>query len=170
MKTTNFFILMDMETAFRRWRESGKRCTFGIYIQTLRSLGYRLITALVLVCAMGGVAMAGNMPKERVVNAIIGEAEGEPYQGKLAVACSIRNRGTLKGVYGEKSPRVKQHRYSPKVFVDAVRAYEESANPDNCSFIDGAQYWEGTKFPVPYWAKDMKITAVIGHQRFYKSR
>ena len=108
--------------------------------------------------------------KIRVVNAIIGEAEGEPYRGKLAVACAIRNRGSLQGVYGEKSRRVKERLYSSRVFVDAVRAYEESADPEACRFIGGADHWEGTAFKTPAWAKDMQVTVTIGRQRFYKTK
>jgi hypothetical protein len=114
------------------------------------------------------VASADEIPKTKFVDAIIGEAEGEPYQGKLAVACAIRNRGTLQGVYGVNAPRVRQHKYSTKVFVDSVRAYEESAHPESCEFIDGASFWEGTSFKTPYWAKNMVVTATIGRQRFYR--
>lgn len=124
--------------------------------------------AFLILLLMCSVAWAGELPKWRVVYAIIGEAEGEPYKGKLAVACAIQNRGTLKGVYGEKAPRVKQRKYSSKVLVSAIQAYEESLHPENCTFIDGADHWEGTAFPEPYWAKSMEVTAVIGNQRFYR--
>lgn len=40
------------------------------------------------------------------VRAIIGEASGEGYKGMLAVASAIRNRGTLKGVYGVNAKHV----------------------------------------------------------------
>lgn len=120
---------------------------------------------IVVLLGFMGTAHASNLPKHRVVDAIIGEAEGEGYQGMLAVACAIRNRGTLKGVYGENAPRVRNHRYSSKTFVLAVKAYEESAKRD---ITGGADHWEGTKFKTPYWAKGMKVTCVIGNQRFYK--
>jgi len=110
------------------------------------------------------------IPKTRAVNAIIGEAEGEGYAGMLAVACAIRNRGTLKGVYGEKAVRVLKRKYSASVFVHAVKAWEESANPDNCTQIDGATHWEGTAFKTPYWASSMILTATIGNQRFYMEK
>ena len=116
--------------------------------------------------------------KIRVVNAIIGEAEGEPYKGKLAIACAIQNRvqtlgsfdKAMRGVYGERSPRVKNRLYSSKVFVDAVRAFEESLDVGSCDFIDGADHWEGTAFPTPRWSSNMIQTITIGHQRFFKSK
>lgn len=127
------------------------------------------IVMFILIFVIGGSsAWAEDIQKPRAINAIIGEAEGEPYKGKLAVACAIRNRGTLKGVYGETSSRVVQHKYSTKVFVDSVRAWEESFHPENCRFIDGADHWEGTSFKTPSWAKNMVITATIGNQKFYK--
>ena len=125
------------------------------------------------------VAMASDdLVKIRMVNAIIGEAEGEPYRGKLAVACAIINRTQLfgdfdkamRGVYGEKSNRVINRLYSSKTFVNAVRAYEESLDVGTCAFIDGATHWEGTAFETPYWATGMTITATIGNQRFYVAK
>lgn len=113
---------------------------------------------------------AAPVEKTRFVNAIIGEAEGEGYRGMLAVACAIRNRGTLRGVYGEHAPRVRKHKYSPKVFVQAVRAYKESAHAEACAFIDGADHWEGTSFKAPEWSRGMIVTAIIENQRFYKNK
>lgn len=142
-------------------------------MKTLRKLLWFVllwIASLLITVLMLSAASAEEIRKDKFVDAIIGEAEGEPYRGKLAVACAIRNRGNLQGVYGVNAPRVSQHKYSPKVFVDAVRAYEESAHPDMCEFIDGASFWEGTAFKRPYWAKNMIVTATIGRQRFYKNR
>lgn len=127
-----------------------------------------LASILVLLCGILPALAGSIIPKVRAVNAIIGEAEGESYRGKLAVACAIRNRGTLNGVYGEYSKRVKEHLYGAKVFVDTVRAWEESADLINCQFIDGADHWEGTAFPIPKWAVEKKVTAIVGNQRFYR--
>ena len=125
---------------------------------------------LIILLMWGGRAWAGEITKERAVDAIIGEAEGEGYRGMLAVACAIRNRGTLQGVYGEHSRRVKEHLYGARVFVNAVRAWEESSSSDRCGFIGGATHWEGIAFKTPYWARDMILTATIGNQRFYRKR
>ena len=40
------------------------------------------------------------IPDAQAVRAIVGEAAGESFEGKLAIACAIRNRGNLHGVYG----------------------------------------------------------------------
>ncbi len=135
-----------------------------------------ILLTLLLVC---DVCFANDdIIKIRTVNAIIGEAEGETYKGKLGVACAIINRvGThgsfdkaMSGVYGEKSKRVTEHKYSNNVFVDAVRAYEESLEVGSCDFIDGADHWEGVSFNKPSWSKDMIMTARVGKQIFYKAK
>lgn len=103
------------------------------------------------------------------VESIIGEAEGEEYVGKLAVACAIRNRGTLDGVYGWRAPRVRLHAYSSRVFVQAVRAYEESAQPVNCQFIDGATHWQSKadRKKAGKWLRAYEVVAKIGGHWFY---
>jgi hypothetical protein len=117
-----------------------------------------------------GCAQAEGISKSKFVDAIIGEAEGEPYIGKLAVACAIRNRGTLNGVYGVNAPRVKARKYSSAIFVQAVKAYEESAKPEACEFIDGADHWEGSAFNKPTWAYNMRETFRTKGQVFYVKR
>lgn len=122
---------------------------------------------ILLVIFLPAHAHADDLPKVRVVNAIIGEAENG---GMLAVACAIQNRGTLIGVYGEHSKRVKQHLYSPKVFVDAVRAYEESLHPLNCTFIDGAQHWQSRSDldKHPSWVTVCDFKGKFGGNYFFK--
>ena len=70
IKTKNFYILLDSERAFRMWRISGKRCTFGTYCLLLQSLGYRLLLAWCIVGAVTGVAWA-----EKVDTAVIAKME-----------------------------------------------------------------------------------------------
>lgn len=105
----------------------------------------------------------------QLVKAVLGEAEGEPQEGKEAVACAIHNRGTLRGVYGLRNPRVLKHLYSRASFDNAVVAVYMAQDQEYCeALIKGAQFWEGTDFPTPYWAKSMKLTAVIGKQKFFR--
>ena len=136
------------------------------------------LIALLIIFWPGKARASGSddIVKMRIVYSVIGEAEGETFLGKKAVACAILNRVSkygsldkaLKGVYGEHSPRVRNRMYSSKVLVDAVRAYEESLEVGSCDFIDGAYAWEGTAFKTPYWVKNMTLVATIGRQNFYK--
>ena len=58
----------------------------------------RVISIVVCVMLISSCALAETIPTNDAVRAIIGEAGNQGYLGMLAVACGIRNRGTLKGV------------------------------------------------------------------------
>ena len=73
-------------------------------------------------------AAAGLIPDSCATNAIVGEAAGAPYAVKLAVAAALRNRGTLRGVYGFKSKVTRNS--APAVWSEARRAWRESARTD----------------------------------------
>jgi spore germination cell wall hydrolase CwlJ-like protein len=120
---------------------------------------------LLLALVLGLGTMGSVYATDKEVLCIIGEAEGEGYIGMLAVGEAIRNRGTLKGVYGCKAPRVVGRKYSNATLKIATKAWLDSKNTNT---VKGATHWEGTAFKVPYWAKSMKVTATIGRQRFYK--
>ena len=101
--------------------------------------------------------------KSKAIRAIIGEASGEGYKGMLAVACAIRNRGHLRGVYGLKAKHVDKE---PQWVWDlATKAWTESRAKD---ITNGATHWESDTFKKPYWAKSMTKTVKIGHHQFYK--
>lgn len=105
---------------------------------------------------------------DRAINAIIGEAENQGYMGQLYVACAIRNRGTLKGVYGENAPRVLGKKYSDVIYLQAETAWKLSATSDSCQDIKGATHWENIKaFGTPYWAKKMHKTFQYLDHVFY---
>lgn len=102
---------------------------------------------------------------DRAVSAILGEARGEGYAGMYAVACAIRNRGHLRGVYGA---GYDYHRERPEVWQKALNAWENSATgPD---VTHGAADWESVDFKRPYWAKNMVQTVRIGKHIFYREK
>ena len=120
-----------------------------------------LITLCLLLLALRLQASA--IPDSLAVRSIVGEAAGESYAAKVGIAAAIRNRGSLKGVYGLKSPMVdKQPAW---VWRDARRAWSESATNDP---TDGASFWESTDFKTPKWAAKMHKTVQIGKTIFYK--
>lgn len=134
-----------------------------------------ILTAITIIILPINTAMAKkHVPKLTAKNAIlsiIGEAENQQKysMGMLAIACAIRNRGTLSGVYGLNAPRVKEHKYSQKTYNNAKLAWDKSAIPSACAFINGADGWENvTAFGVPYWVKYSTHTITIGDHRFYK--
>jgi len=129
-------------------------------------VAFTIIAAIILILVGMTIVKAEEIPDEEAVLCIIGEAEGEGEIGMEAVAEAIRNRGSLKGVYGCSAPRVRKHLYSDRILLQAKRAWKKSAGDGDITF--GARFWEGTAFKTPYWAKDMVVTATIGRQRFYK--
>lgn len=99
---------------------------------------YRFCLAQCCVFVFALTAFAYEIPKEKAIDCIIGEAEGELFDGMRAVSLALRNRGTTSGVYGCTSDRVKNHLYSSKTFVQAVKAWEETRGI-NCTRADETQ-------------------------------
>lgn len=131
----------------------------------------KTIPIILAFCILSSPTYAEQIDDSRAVNAIIGEAENQGAQGMLAVACAIRNRGTLKGVYGEKNKRVINKRYTEKIYYIAKSAWVVSENPDRCTFLDGADHWENVgTFGEPTWANKMKETYRWKDHVFYAKK
>ncbi len=126
-----------------------------IKIAILASLFWALMICLV----------HAEIDSSKAVRAIIGEASNQGYKGMLAIACGIRNRGHLKGVYGLNAKHIdKEPRW---IFELAERAWKESKYKD---ITFGATHWESDLFKEPYWAKYMVKTVKIGNHQFYKNK
>ena len=112
------------------------------------------ITLFILTCILTSIfpqsCNAEQIDNNLAVRAIIGEASNQGYQGMLVVACGIRNRGTLKGVYGVKAKHVDKQ---PKwVWELAKKAWKERKN----NRIHRGTHWENIKaFGTPYWVSSM---------------
>ena len=117
----------------------------------------------------GQIHVYAQITPNKAILAIIGEAESEGPRGMLAVACAIRNRGTLKGVYGLHAYRVIHHLYSSKTLRMARSAWRASAFEDVTS---GATGWGNKadldKFCSTKWWTRCQVTCIVGHQWFYK--
>lgn len=129
---------------------------------------YLILTALFLLSGCDSPAMA-SVPADKAILAIIGEAESQHYEGMLAVAGAIRNRGSLRGVYGLKSPRVRKHLYSQKTYDMAETAWIESESVDTSNHATG---WGNeddiNKFCTTTWWSHCVITAHVGDHWFYR--
>lgn len=95
------------------------------------------------------------------VQCIMGEARGESYRGKIAVAEALRNRGTIKGVYGCRA----KFKEPDWVWKQAKKAWRASRKTN---LVKGASNWESSDFKTPYWAKGAKITTKVGKHIFYR--
>jgi hypothetical protein len=143
-----------------------------------------MILAGLFILFFTSCAHAQEIPEDQAVKAIIGEAENQGYDGMLAVSCALRNRGTLRGVFGVNAPRVKKGLYTRGTYLKAKEAWNESkldeANMtldkygtpiliDKCSFMKGANSWENLNaFGKPYWADTCKQTVIVKDHVFFK--
>ena len=118
----------------------------------------------ILLIALPVNATAAEIDSRLAVRAIVGEAANQGERGMLAVAGAIRNRGTLRGVYGVKNPIA--DRQPAWVWARAEKAWRESATND---VTHGATHWENCRaFGTPAWARSMTVTATIKDHTFFK--
>lgn len=107
---------------------------------------------------------------QEAVHAVLGEArQGESYPAMYAVACAIRNRGTLQGVCGAEAP---MEPIEAKTSDLAVKAwYTSEAGPDTTK---GAQYWLSDwdlthcRPELIAWRLKMTETLYIGQTHYYR--
>ncbi len=115
-------------------------------------------------------AHADSIPADKAIKALIGEGENQGVDGMNALAHTLRNRGTLKGVYGINSPRVNNHLYSAKTYQLAKRSWEESAY--SFDITKGATGWGNASdikiFEATRWFGRCQITVHIKDHWFYK--
>ncbi len=100
------------------------------------------------------------------VKCIMGEARGESYKGKLAIASALRNRGTTKGVYGCDA-KFKEPEW---VWEQSEKAWLESKKID---IVFGADHWGSTRVDKKWIArmdKTMIKTVKVGNHVFYKTK
>lgn len=121
-----------------------------------------VISMIFLLLILQSCAYAEEMNDSKIVACGLGEARSEGLEGLTAVFEAIRNRGTLNGVYGCNA----KFNEPQWVWDMGWKAWMES---ENSNLVDGATHWESTDFKVPYWAKNMIVTAHIGKHIFYKS-
>lgn len=86
-----------------------------------------LVTGLLtLGCVQNG--LAGKIDTEQAVRAIVGEGASQSFKAQTAIACVIRNRGSLQGVYGANNKSVAKA--SMKTLAIARQAWQQSATND----------------------------------------
>ena len=135
----------------------------------------KILGAILIMTFATPAAFAKEVPTEHAIRAIIGEAENQGYAGMLAVACAIRNRKNLHGVFGleqisensgifiritKRGPR----RIRPAVVADAKKAWDESAT----NRVHSGSHWENVRaFGMPTWARHMKQVYEVGDHVFF---
>lgn len=153
----------------RLMRANGEFNTTSPYRIPFKHVIMATVSIIILILSIG-IAQAATVPynDRNAILSIIGEGENQGYTGMLALAGAIRNRGTLKGVYGIKAPRVVKRLYSKATYVMAEKAWMESLRVD---ITKGADHWENIKaFGKPYWAASMKETYRYKDHVFYMAK
>lgn len=118
---------------------------------------------LILLVAGCTLKVAGSEPStfnfkpSTCIKAIVGEAAGDGYNVQLGVACALRNRGTLRGVYGVNA----RHNATEPAWVwkAAARAWDESARRD---VTKGANHFGNADDVRKGTFKGMTLTVVLG--------
>ena len=143
-------------------------------------LNLRYIRIPLLILCMGlfnkiAYADLPGIPEDQAIRAILGEAEGESYAGKVALAYALKNRGKLNGVYGHKAVILRsgafwrgQRPISRKATEEARNAWQKANSFPKLDPTKGASFWENTQaFGTPYWARSMTKTLTLGNHSFY---
>lgn len=153
-----------MRSIIKQMRDADRKRHVDVFeVLTDWSIIAVIVTGLMLIVGIASVS-ADQIDDKMAIRCIIGEASGEGILGMTAVAEAIRNRGTLKGVYGCRAKHV--DREPNYVWVMAADAWEKSKSTN---LTDGADHWESIDFKTPYWARRMTMTAMINKHVFYRS-
>lgn len=129
----------------------------------MRDTLVKLIFIILMLITLVANARSAEIDDKRAVRAIIGEAGNQGYQGMLAVAVGIRNRGTLTGVYGVNASHVDSE--PVWVWKQAAKAWEESKH----NKIHSGDHWENINaFGKPAWADSMTAVYQYKDHVFYR--
>jgi hypothetical protein len=112
------------------------------------------------------------VPEALAIRAIAGEGEGESYEGMVALAEAIRNRGNLKGVYGLNAKRVKNGKVSKETYAKIKKAWKES---ETSNLLEGGMEWGNDddvkiRYKNPKFDKEFEKVTKIGGHTFFKKR
>ena len=125
-----------------------------------------------------------------LASVIYGEARGEPYLGKVAVGCVVRNRVLQPSWWGDSYhrvilareqfsclnedqknkaiPRILKHK-DAKSWKDCQEVAYDIISGATKDITAGADHYFADHVPKPAWSERMLKTMVIGHHEFYNS-
>ena len=112
------------------------------------------------------------------------EGRGEPYTGKVAIGCSIRNRVNKPSWWGTGYDGIilKPYQYSSfntndansvkfptpgLVWDECMKAADEVYNNNLADVTSGATHYYLKTTPEPAWVKGAEFKVEIGSHRFY---
>ncbi len=149
-------------------------CNGASLLLRLTAVAVALTTWTPTSTASASIGSSPALNTQNAINAIIGEAEAEPMEGKIAIAEVIRNKGNLRGVYGINSPRVRLA--SRAVRKDSELAWaKKGTNLTRGATVwgnaDDVRKWKARAKKYPrHWFNRMYQTAQIGRHFFFAER
>jgi hypothetical protein len=123
-----------------------------------------ILIATALFLATAGMGRARAITPHLAQQAIVGEAAGDGYTVQLGIACALRNRGSLAGVYGVNAAH---NATEPDwVWRQAARAWRESALHD---ITHGATHFGCWADVLKGTFTGLQLVAVLGqgHHKTY---
>lgn len=128
-----------------------------------------ILALIIIVLCYFEHSEGAEIPRDTAIRAIMGEARGESYTGKLYLASALRNRGTLSGVYGINVPLETLNKEPKWVWDQCKRAWEESEH----NRVTMADHWGGVACDKTWIAKAKasgKYTDFeqVGNQVFFR--
>jgi len=120
------------------------------------------LATLILLLSLPAYAQ---ISERRAVNAIIGECGGCSRLSQLWVACAIRNRGSLRGVYGEHNPVVKRATASQR--ANALAVWRQSATND---VTHGLRFFGCKRDDMYFDALGMERACVVDCVTFWREK
>lgn len=155
----------------RRSRRTASDWLIAIFLAILAVIFVESCTASPAHAKMTLTADRQNItiPEHLAIRAILGEARGSGYIGMYAIACAIRNRGHLRGVYGVKTDLSD---VDGRLWQIASKAWHMSE--DGGDVVHGADHWlsdydlANCKPALMAWRFKMVETTYIGGHHFYR--
>lgn len=119
---------------------------------------------LIAGCFVAKPAHASEIPENKAIRTLIGEASNQGEKGMICVAEVLRRQGSLKGFYGYKAKHIDHE--PPYVWAIARKAWLASANTN---YTHGANHFENINtFGCPSWVKNCVETFRYKDHVFYK--
>jgi hypothetical protein len=129
------------------------------------NIGLILVTVSALLFSGNACAYT----QQEAILAVLGEESN--YDAQVIIGATLRKRGSLKGVFGHLSKRIREHRYTKKEYVQASLAWEESVIwsefnatkiPDGWGCSEDVKKWR-----TQAWFNNCRIVAKVGKTYFW---
>jgi len=117
-------------------------------------LAVLILVLMLLLCVNKTHAATPEFNTQNCVRSIIGEASDQYYNGMLAIACGIRNKGSLVGVNGFNAKHIDSEPGS--TWINASLAWIESEK----NRIHSGTYW-GSKIVDKKWIEKMERNCFV---------